>query len=76
MNLYYSQEEFEKYSLYDETIKCYLRYGDMKKAIDTCLLMNKTNFAVELVEKNNFFQIESLVNKFCGLLLEKGKKMD
>ena len=38
--------------------------------------MNKWNLAVELAEKNNFFQIEGLVNKFGSILLEKGKKMD
>ena len=68
--------KFEKYGLCDEAVKCYLRYGDIKKAIDTCVLMNKWNLAVELAENNNFFQIEGLVNKFGSLLLEKGKKMD
>ena len=68
--------KFEKYGLCDEAVKCYLRYGDVKKAIDTCVLMNKWNLAVELAEKNNFFQIEGLVNKFGSILLEKGKKMD
>ena len=48
--------------------------GRIKKAIDTCVLMNKWNLAVELAENNNFFQIEGLVNKFGSLLLEKGKK--
>lgn len=38
--------------------------------------MNKWNTAVELAEKNNFFQIEGLVNKFCNILIEKNKKMD
>lgn len=38
--------------------------------------MNKWNLAVELAEKNNFFQIEGLVNKFCDILKEKNKKMD
>ena len=68
--------KFEKYGLCDEAVKCYLRYGDVKKAIDTCVLMNKWNLAVDLAEKNNFFQIEGLVNKFGSILLEKGKKMD
>jgi hypothetical protein len=39
-------------------------------------LNNKWNFAVELAEKNNFFQIEALVNKFANILIEKNKKMD
>ena len=46
--------------LCDEVVNCYLRYGDIKKAIDTCVLMNKWNLDVELAEKNNVFQIEGL----------------
>jgi WD repeat-containing protein 35 len=57
-------------------VNCYLRYGDVKKAIDVCVLNNKWNMAVELAEKNNFFQIEALVNKFANILIEKNKKMD
>lgn len=57
-------------------MKCYIKLGDVKKAIDTCVLMNKWNLAVELAEKNNFFQIEGLVTKFCNILIEKNKKMD
>jgi len=50
--------------------------GDVKRAIDTCVLNNKWNLAVELAEKNNFFQIEALVNKFCNVLIEKNRKME
>ena len=46
--------------LCDEVVNCYLRYEDIKKAIDTCVLMNKWNLDVELAEKNNVFQIEGL----------------
>lgn len=67
---------FETYGLCDEAVKCYLKFGDVKKAIDTCVLMNKWNLAVELAEKNNFFQIEGIINKFGSILMEKGKKMD
>ncbi len=60
----------------DEAVECFIRFGDVKRAIDTCVLNNKWNLAVELAEKNNFFQIEALVNKFCNVLIEKNKKMD
>ena len=66
-------EKFET-SLCDEVVNCYLRYEDIKKAIDTCVLMNKWNLDVELAEKNNVFQIEGF--KFGTILMEKGKKMD
>jgi hypothetical protein len=32
--------------------------------------------AVELAEKNNLIQIDSLINKFANILIEKNKKMD
>ena len=67
---------YNQYGLCDEAVKCYLRFGDVKKAIDTCVLMNKWNLAVELAEKNNYLQIEGLVNKFSTVLIEKNKKMD
>jgi len=38
--------------------------------------MNKWNLAVELAEKNNYQQIEGLVNKYSTVLIEKNKKMD
>ena len=69
-------DKFETYGLCEEAVNCYIKYGDPKKAIDTCVLMNKWNLAVELAEKNNFFQIEGLVNKFSSILIEKNKKMD
>ena len=64
-------DKFETYGLCEEAVNCYIKYGDPKKAIDTCVLMNKWNLAVELAEKNNFFQIEGLVNKFSSILIEK-----
>jgi WD repeat-containing protein 35 len=58
-------------------VKCYLRFGDVKKAIDTSVLMNKWNLAVELAEKHNFLaQMGGTVGRFITQLKDKGKKMD
>jgi WD repeat-containing protein 35 len=48
----------------------------VKKAVDTCVLNNKWNLAVEIAEKNNFLQIEAVVNNFVKILKDKNKKMD
>jgi WD repeat-containing protein 35 len=40
------------------------------------VLNNKWNLAVEIAEKNNFLQIEAVVNNFVKILIEKNKKMD
>lgn len=74
--LLFMGEKFELYGLTEEAVKCYIRYGDIKRAIDICVLMNKWNLAVDLAHKHGLFQIEGLVNKFCNILIEKNKKMD
>ena len=74
--LLFMGEKFELYGLTQEAVRCYIRYGDIKKAIDICVLTNQWNLAVELAEKNNLFQVEGLVVKFEKLLIEKNKKMD
>jgi len=40
--------------LCDEAVDCYLKAGDVKKALDCCVLLNHWSKAVELAEKNNF----------------------
>jgi WD repeat-containing protein 35 len=74
--LLFMGEKFELYGLTEEAVNCFMRYGDIKRAIDICVLTNQWNLAVELAEKNNLFQVEGLVNKFSTLLIEKNKKME
>jgi len=42
-------------------IKCFEKFGDVKRAIDCAVLLNAWNFAVELAERHNFVQIEGLL---------------
>jgi len=51
-------ERFQSMGLCDSATKSYLRMGDVKKAIDCCVLLNQWNSAVELAEQHNFLQIE------------------
>ena len=39
-------------------VDAYVKFGDVKRAIDCCVLLNQWNYAVELAEQNNFVQIE------------------
>jgi len=41
-------------------VKAFVKKGDIKWAIDTCVILNQWNLAVELAE-NNFMQIEGLL---------------
>jgi len=40
--------------LSESAVKAFVKRGDVKKAIDTCVILNQWNLAVELAEKNNF----------------------
>jgi len=35
-------------------VKCFEKYGDVKKAIDCGVLLNAWNYAVELAERHQF----------------------
>ena len=56
-------------------VEAYLRINEVKKAIDSCILLNDWNQAVELAEKHNFLQIEGLLTRYANQLLEKKKIM-
>ena len=57
-------------------VKAFVKKGDVKRAIDTCVILNQWNLAVELAEKNNFLQIEGLLQKYAQHLMERNKKME
>ena len=43
-------ERFQSMGLCDAAAQSYLKLGDVKKAIDCCVLLNQWNMAVELAE--------------------------
>ena len=69
-------ERFQSMGLCDAAAQSYLKLGDIKKAIDCCVLLNQWNMAVELAEQHNFLQIEQLLQRYANHLLEKNKKME
>lgn len=42
-----------------------------KKSVDVAILHNYWGAAVEIAEKNNFQQIDNVLNKFATILLER-----
>eukprot|EP01052_Picozoa_sp_SAG31_P004072 SAG31_NODE_165_length_21701_cov_9.786409_4_plen_333_part_00 len=50
-----------------------LSVGQVKLAIETCMLLNQWDKAVELAEENNFPAIEGVMSKYANQLLAKGK---
>lgn len=69
-------DKFQNVGLCEQAVNCYKRAGDVKKAIDCCVLMNQWNLAVELAEENKFMQIEGLLSMYANHLLEKKKKLE
>lgn len=57
-------------------MKAYIKSGDVKKAVDCCVLLNQWNQAVELAEQHNFLAIEQLLARYATHLIQKDKKME
>lgn len=69
-------DKFQNAGLCEQAVKCYKKIGEIKKAIDCCVLLNQWNLAVELAEENKFVQIEGLLSMYANHLLEKKKKLE
>jgi WD repeat-containing protein 35 len=64
-------KKFVGVGLCESAVKAYLHAGDVKAAIDSCVILNQWDKAVELAERHNFQQIEALLGKYAGHLLEE-----
>jgi len=68
--------KFTSVGLCEQSVQAYLKYGDVKTAVDTCVLLNQWDQAVELAQQKNFQQIEGLLAKYAQHLLDKNKKIE
>merc|ERR1711972_757580 len=68
--------KFASVGLCDQAVAAFNRIGDVKKAVDTCVLLNQWNLAVDLAQQKNFQQIEGLLAKYAQHLIDKNKKME
>ncbi len=66
-------EKLMSVGLSSEAVHAFLKSGNVKAAIDCCVLLNQWDSAVELAEAHNFPQIEGLLAKYASYLLEKNK---
>lgn len=69
-------EKFQTMGLCKNAVDAYVKFGDVKRAIDCCVLLNQWNYAVELAEQNNFVQIEQLLQGYAQMLIKNNKKME
>jgi len=68
--------KFTSVGLCEQAVQAYMRHGDVKTAIDTCVLLNQWDLAVTLAQQKNFQQIEGLLAKYAQHLLDKNKKIE
>jgi len=74
--------KFTSVGLCEQAVQAYLRHGNttvldgVKTAVDTCVLLNQWDLAVNLAQQQNFQQIEGLLAKYAQHLLDKNKKID
>merc|ERR1719281_1711489 len=68
--------KFTSVGLCEQAVQAYMRYGDVKTAVDTCVLLNHWDLAVDLAQQQNFQQIEGLLAKYAQHLLDKNKKIE
>ncbi|CAE7432828.1 Wdr35 [Symbiodinium pilosum] len=68
--------KFASVGLCEQAVQAYLRHGDVKTAVDTCVLLNQWELAVNLAQQHNFQQIEGLLAKYAQHLLDKNKKIE
>eukprot|EP00747_Dinoflagellata_sp_TGD_P185914 gnl/TRDRNA2_/TRDRNA2_42708_c0_seq1.p1 gnl/TRDRNA2_/TRDRNA2_42708_c0~~gnl/TRDRNA2_/TRDRNA2_42708_c0_seq1.p1 ORF type:complete len:1239 (+),score=279.59 gnl/TRDRNA2_/TRDRNA2_42708_c0_seq1:153-3869(+) len=68
--------KFTSVGLCEQAVQSYLRCGDVKTAVDTCVLLNQWDLAVNLAQQQNFQQIEGLLAKYAQHLLDKNKRIE
>ncbi|KAJ3300442.1 WD repeat-containing protein 35 [Borealophlyctis nickersoniae] len=68
--------KFATVGLSELAVKAYVKLGDVKAAVDTCVHLNQWNTAVELAEAHNFREIEDLLAKYATYLLDEDRRLN
>merc|ERR1719316_2107805 len=68
--------KFATVGLCEQAVQAYMRAGDVKAAVDVCVLLNQWDLAVNLAQQQNFQQIQGLLAKYATHLLDKNKKIE
>ena len=63
----------QRVGLVAAAVDALLKGGDVKGAVDACVLLNEWDRAVELAEAHDFPQIEGLLTKYGTKLMNEGK---
>ncbi|KAJ3015471.1 WD repeat-containing protein 35 [Thoreauomyces humboldtii] len=69
-------EKFVTVGMVEQAARAFVKFGDIKAAVDTCMQMNQWNMAIELANKHRFGGIESLLTQYATHLLDTGKTLE
>ncbi|XP_012278888.1 WD repeat-containing protein 35 [Orussus abietinus] len=58
-----------------QAVAAYIKYGDVKQAVDTCVRLNHWDQALDLAKTYKMAQIGELLNKYANHLLSNGKRL-
>jgi WD repeat-containing protein 35 len=56
-------------------VECYLKAGDVKAAVNCCILLNQWQKALQLAETHNFPQVDGLFTRYVGQLLAEDQRL-
>lgn len=59
-------QKFELVGLCQSAVNCYERVGKVKEAVDCAVILNNWDIAIELSERHNMPQVESLLNQYAN----------
>ncbi|XP_032149939.1 WD repeat-containing protein 35 isoform X2 [Sapajus apella] len=67
---------FVRVGMCEQAVTAFLKCGQPKAAVDTCVHLNQWNKAVELAKNHSMKEIGSLLARYASHLLEKNKTLD
>ncbi|TPX32150.1 hypothetical protein SmJEL517_g04695 [Synchytrium microbalum] len=65
--------KFASVGMCDQAAAAYLRAGDAKSAVDTCVQLNQWNTAIEIAENHRMKEVNGLLSRYAERLLSDGK---
>uniref|UniRef100_A0A061SDB5 Wd repeat-containing protein 35 isoform x2 n=1 Tax=Tetraselmis sp. GSL018 TaxID=582737 RepID=A0A061SDB5_9CHLO len=69
-------DKFQSVGLCEQGVLAFTKGGDVKRAVDCCVLLNQWDQGVALAERHNFPQISGLLAKYASHLMDSDKRLE
>ncbi|KAL0027242.1 hypothetical protein WJX77_006308 [Trebouxia sp. C0004] len=69
-------EQFQSVGLCQQAAAAYIKGGEVKRAVDCCVLLSQWDQAVTLAQEYSIPQIQTLLFKYAAMLLEQQRTME